>query len=71
MFVIEPAEWKHDLALKLGATHAYSDIDAALAGITELTAGRMAHKVIVTVGRVNGADIESYLSVTAKDGTCG
>ncbi len=29
-----------------------------------------AHKVIVTVGRINGADVESYLSVTAKGGTC-
>ena len=30
----------------------------------------MAHKVIVTVGRINGADIERYLSITAKGGTC-
>ena len=30
----------------------------------------MAHKVIVTVGRINGADIEGYLSITAKGGTC-
>ena len=39
-------------------------------GIMELTAGRMARKVIVTVGRINGADMEGYLSVTAKGGTC-
>ena len=30
----------------------------------------MARKVIVTVGRINGADIEGYLSITAKGGTC-
>jgi S-(hydroxymethyl)glutathione dehydrogenase / alcohol dehydrogenase len=70
VFVIEPAEWKHELALKFGATHAYSDIDSALAQIADLTAGRMAHKVIVTVGRISGADVESYLSITAKGGTC-
>ena len=46
------------------------NVDAALPGIMELTAGRMAHKVIVTVGRINGADVETYLSVTAKGGTC-
>lgn len=70
VFAIEPAEWKHALASKFGATHTYSDIDAATADIAEVTAGRMAHKVIVTVGRINGADIESYLSITAKGGTC-
>jgi S-(hydroxymethyl)glutathione dehydrogenase/alcohol dehydrogenase len=70
VFAVEPAKWKHDLALKFGATRVFSDIETALAQIAEPTAGRMAHKVIVTVGRINGADIESYLSITAKGGTC-
>jgi S-(hydroxymethyl)glutathione dehydrogenase / alcohol dehydrogenase len=70
VFAIEPVEWKRDQALKFGATHVYPDIGAALTGIRELTAGRMAHKVIVTVGRINGADVETYLSATAKGGTC-
>ena len=70
VFAVEPAEWKHDVALKFGATHAYSDSATAMAAIADLTAGRMAHKVIVTVGRINGADIEGYLSMTAKGGTC-
>jgi S-(hydroxymethyl)glutathione dehydrogenase / alcohol dehydrogenase len=48
----------------------YSDIAAALAGIADATGGRMAHKVIVTVGRINGADVETYVSATAKGGTC-
>jgi S-(hydroxymethyl)glutathione dehydrogenase/alcohol dehydrogenase len=70
VFAIEPAEWKHEPAREFGATHAYSTIEAGLPEITELTAGRMPHKVIVTVGRINGADIESYLALTAKGGTC-
>jgi S-(hydroxymethyl)glutathione dehydrogenase/alcohol dehydrogenase len=70
VFAVEPAAWKHDLAIKFGATHTYSDIESATAEIADITAGRMAHKVIVTVGRINGSDIESYLSVTAKGGTC-
>jgi S-(hydroxymethyl)glutathione dehydrogenase / alcohol dehydrogenase len=70
VFAVDPAEWKHELALKFGATHAYSDTESATAGIAEVTEGRMARKVIVTVGRINGADIEGYLSITAKGGTC-
>ena len=42
IFVIEPVEWKRDAALKFGATHVYPDIDAALVGIAEVTAGFMA-----------------------------
>jgi S-(hydroxymethyl)glutathione dehydrogenase / alcohol dehydrogenase len=70
VFAVEPAAWKHDAAVGFGATHTYSDIESAAAGIADVTAGRMAHKVIVTVGRVNGAYIESYLAITAKGGTC-
>jgi S-(hydroxymethyl)glutathione dehydrogenase/alcohol dehydrogenase len=70
VFVIEPALWKHEFATTLGATHTYSDIASATAEIADVTAGRMAHKVIVTVGRINGADIEHYLAITAKGGTC-
>jgi S-(hydroxymethyl)glutathione dehydrogenase/alcohol dehydrogenase len=63
-------EWKRDQALKFGATHVYPDINAALAGIAEVTWGLMAHKVIVTVGEVKGEDIDNYMMVTAKGGTC-
>jgi S-(hydroxymethyl)glutathione dehydrogenase / alcohol dehydrogenase len=70
VFAVEPATWKHELARELGATHVYPDIKTALDGIAEVTLGRMAHKVIVTVGRINGADIDDYVSATAKGGTC-
>jgi S-(hydroxymethyl)glutathione dehydrogenase / alcohol dehydrogenase len=70
VFVIEPVEWKRDTALKFGATHVYPDIDAALIGIPEVTAGLMARKVIVTVGEVKGADVDKWMSITAKGGTC-
>jgi S-(hydroxymethyl)glutathione dehydrogenase / alcohol dehydrogenase len=70
IFVIEPVEWKRDAALKFGATHVYPDIDAALMGIAEITSGFMAHKVIVTVGDLNGEDVDSYMNITAKGGTC-
>jgi S-(hydroxymethyl)glutathione dehydrogenase/alcohol dehydrogenase len=70
IFAVDPVDWKRDQALKFGATHAYSDIDSALMAIAQITVGRMARKVIVTVGRAEGADLEKYLSVTSKGGTC-
>ena len=70
VFVIDPVEWKRDQALKFGATHVYEDINAALMGIAEATAGFMAKKVIVTVGELHGADVENYMMITAKSGTC-
>lgn len=70
IFAIDPVEWKREQALHFGATHVYPDIDAAFAQIPELTTGAMAQKVIVTVGRVEGRDIDLYLALTAKAGTC-
>jgi S-(hydroxymethyl)glutathione dehydrogenase/alcohol dehydrogenase len=70
IFVIEPVDWKRDAALKFGATHVYPDINTALMGIAEVTAGFMAHKVVVTVGELKGEDIDNYLMITAKGGTC-
>ncbi len=69
IFAIDPIEWKRDQALKFGATHAYPDIDSAMAGIAEVTAGGMARKTIITVGELKGSDIDSYLNLTSKGGT--
>ena len=38
--------------------------------MTEVTYGLMAHKVVVTVGELHGADIDNYLNITQKGGTC-
>ncbi|MEV0355603.1 NDMA-dependent alcohol dehydrogenase [Nocardia sp. NPDC050697] len=70
IFAIDPVAWKREQALHFGATHAYPDIGAALAAVPELTAGGMAAKVIVTVGRMEGRDLDMYLALTAKAGTC-
>lgn len=70
VFAVEPVEWKRDQALKFGATHVYPDINAALMGIAEVTYGLMAQKVIITAGKLDGADVDSYLTITAKGGTC-
>jgi S-(hydroxymethyl)glutathione dehydrogenase/alcohol dehydrogenase len=70
IFVIEPVEWKRDAALKFGATQVYPDLETAFGGIAEVTAGLMAKKVIVTVGELHGADVDNYINLTSKGGTC-
>lgn len=70
IFVVDPVEFKRDSALKFGATHAYPDIFSAMAGVAEVTHGRMAQKTIITVGELKGEDIDNYLNITAKGGTC-
>jgi S-(hydroxymethyl)glutathione dehydrogenase/alcohol dehydrogenase len=70
IFAIDPHPWKRDQALKFGATHAYPDVQSAMAGIGQVTEGRMCKKVIVTVGRAEGRHVESWMGLTAKGGTC-
>jgi S-(hydroxymethyl)glutathione dehydrogenase / alcohol dehydrogenase len=70
IFVIEPVEWKRDAALKFGATQAYPDMESAFAGVAEVTQGLMAKKVVVTVGELHGADVDNYVNLTSKGGTC-
>jgi S-(hydroxymethyl)glutathione dehydrogenase/alcohol dehydrogenase len=70
IFAIDPHAWKREQAVKFGAAHTYSNIETAMAGIAQVTQGRMCRKVIVTVGRVEGHEVESWLQLTAKGGTC-
>ncbi|WP_431817891.1 NDMA-dependent alcohol dehydrogenase [Gordonia jacobaea] len=70
IFAIDPVEWKREQALKFGATAAFASIDEAAGAIAETTHGAMCRKVIVTVGEVNGKDVDSWMGITAKAGTC-
>ena len=70
VFAIDPVEWKREQALKFGATHAFASIEEAAMSIAEITAGAMCRKVIVTVGEVHGKDVDSWMGITAKNGTC-
>ncbi|HEY9264348.1 MAG TPA: NDMA-dependent alcohol dehydrogenase, partial [Mycobacterium sp.] len=70
VFAIDPVEWKRDQALKFGATHAYPDLASAMMGVAEVTHGQMASKTIITTGELKGEDIDHYLNLTAKGGTC-
>jgi len=70
VFVVDPAEWKRDAALAFGATHGYADLGSAMGGVADATNGLMAKKVIVTVGELEGKDVDTYLNLTSKGGTC-
>jgi S-(hydroxymethyl)glutathione dehydrogenase/alcohol dehydrogenase len=70
IFAVDPVEWKRDQALKFGASHTFADIDTATAGAAQITWGRMPSKVIVTVGEADGHDVDRWLGLTAKGGTC-
>ncbi|MQY27457.1 NDMA-dependent alcohol dehydrogenase [Nocardia aurantia] len=70
IFAVDPVPWKREQALKFGATHAFTTIEEATGAAAEITAGGMAKKVIVTVGHARGEDVDSWLGITAKGGTC-
>ena len=70
VFAVDPVEWKREQALKFGATKAYATIEEAMADIAGITAGGMCKKVIVTVGEVHGKDIDDWMNLTSKGGTC-
>lgn len=70
IFAIDPIRWKREQALEFGATHVFSDIESATAIAAEVTSGGMAKKVLVTVGEARGRDIDGWLGITAKGGTC-
>jgi S-(hydroxymethyl)glutathione dehydrogenase/alcohol dehydrogenase len=70
VFAVDPVEWKREQALKFGATHVFDSVEAATMGAAEITAGGMCRKVIVTVGEVHGEEVDSWMNLTAKGGTC-
>jgi len=67
--VVDPVELKRDMAMKLGATHAFGAADEAHAKIDELTWGQLADVAIVTVGIVDEDVITSAFNAVGKGGT--
>ena len=68
VMVIEPVARKREWAMDLGATHVFESAEEATAKVNELTWGRMADKTIITVGDIQGEDIQTALSLTGKGG---
>ncbi|MCP2255418.1 S-(hydroxymethyl)glutathione dehydrogenase / alcohol dehydrogenase [Prauserella aidingensis] len=68
VLAIDPVEYKRKAALDFGATHAYASVDEAVAELPDLTWGRNAEVVIVTVGEIHGEHIQQALDMTGKAG---
>jgi len=68
IWAIDPVESKRDKAMEFGATHTATSLEAALPAIEEASWGRMANKVIMTMGVGDGALLASALAITAKRG---
>jgi S-(hydroxymethyl)glutathione dehydrogenase/alcohol dehydrogenase len=68
IFAIDPVPFKQQKAVEFGATHTASSLDEALSVIGDATWGRMANKVIMTMGRGDGEALAAALAVTAKRG---
>jgi S-(hydroxymethyl)glutathione dehydrogenase/alcohol dehydrogenase len=65
---VDPLENKRELAQKFGATHSAASLEDALPQIQELTWGRMADKVIMTMGVGNGEFLAAALALAKKRG---
>jgi len=66
---VDPVEFKREKAMELGATHVASSMEEAALLVMELTAGVMAEKAILTVGRIRGEHIMPAMELVGKNGT--
>jgi S-(hydroxymethyl)glutathione dehydrogenase/alcohol dehydrogenase len=66
--VVDPVEFKREMAQEFGATHTAASIDEALPLVTDLTRGVMADKVISTMGVGDGKLVEPIMNLCAKGG---
>jgi S-(hydroxymethyl)glutathione dehydrogenase/alcohol dehydrogenase len=68
IWAIDPLENKREKAMEFGATHTAASLEEALPAITDASWGRMANKVIMTMGVGSGELLASALAITAKRG---
>lgn len=67
--VVDPVEFKRDMAMKFGATHAFATHDEAVEFIRETTWGRMADSAIITVDLHTSEISDQALEIIGKVGT--
>ncbi|WP_117000277.1 NDMA-dependent alcohol dehydrogenase [Desertimonas flava] len=68
IWAIDPIEFKREKAMEFGATHTAASLEEALPLIQEASWGKMANKVIMTMGVGDGSVLASALALTAKRG---
>ncbi|OBF93210.1 alcohol dehydrogenase [Mycobacterium sp. 852002-51152_SCH6134967] len=67
---VDPVEFKQKAALQFGATHSVSTVAEALDLVRDLTNGVMADSVVAAPSLIAGGDVDAYLKLTRKGGTC-
>ncbi|WP_239341522.1 alcohol dehydrogenase catalytic domain-containing protein [Frankia sp. CiP3] len=65
---VDPVPFKRQIAMKLGATLTATTLDDALPAVRDLTHGRMANTVVMTMAAGDGRLLESALSLVGKRG---
>ncbi|MDD4866390.1 MAG: NDMA-dependent alcohol dehydrogenase [Mycobacterium sp.] len=68
VIVIEPVQFKRDMAAKFGATHTFDNFEEAAAKVKELTWGQMADQAMITVDTPKEEIISNAFSVVGKGG---
>jgi S-(hydroxymethyl)glutathione dehydrogenase/alcohol dehydrogenase len=68
VIAVDPVELKREMAMEMGATHAYSSLEEAAMIVPELTWGDMCDAVILVPGVVKGDMIEPAVSMVSKGG---
>jgi NDMA-dependent alcohol dehydrogenase len=67
---VDPVEGRRQAAVKFGATRSAESLVEADAVVKDLTSGRGADRVIITVGFLRGDLLHEALTATARGGTC-
>lgn len=70
VIAVDPVGLKREMAMTLGATHAFASIEEAMPTIHGSTNGQGADVAIVTVGRAEPEDIGAAFQAIRKMGTC-
>jgi S-(hydroxymethyl)glutathione dehydrogenase/alcohol dehydrogenase len=66
--VVDPVEFKRDMAKVFGATHTFADAQAAHEFVVDTTHGQLADHAIITVGVLHDEVIQSAIDVVGKTG---
>lgn len=66
--VVDPVPFKREMALKLGATHAFGTAEEAAEKVNELTWGQGADQALVTVGVVSQKVVTDAFDIIGKGG---
>ncbi|PRZ39714.1 S-(hydroxymethyl)glutathione dehydrogenase/alcohol dehydrogenase [Antricoccus suffuscus] len=68
VIAVETVDWKREKAREFGATHTAASIEEAVQLVGEITRGRLADKVVISVGVADADLIAPAMSMTAKGG---